>query len=72
MAPDTERSVQVIEDYKKHKLAVSAIRRIHDVVHGFERDRLVDWRIARIGIVIILALLAIAAVLFFGSRGVAL
>lgn len=71
MTPDRERSEQVIESYKRRKLAASAIRRIHEIIQSFEQDRIADWRMARIGIVIILALLAIAAFLFFGSRGVA-
>lgn len=71
MTPDSERSEQVIESYKRRKLAASAIRRIHEIIQGFEQDRIADWRMARIGAMIILALLAIAAFLFFGSRGVA-
>ncbi|TNF85792.1 MAG: hypothetical protein JSU67_13505 [Gammaproteobacteria bacterium] len=70
MTPDSERSEQVIESYKRRKLAASAIRRIHEIIQGFEQDRIADWRMARIGAMIILALLAIAAFLFFGSRGV--
>ena len=72
MNPDIERSEQVVEDYKKQKLAVSALRRVRELIHGFEQDRLADWRLARIGIVIIIALLAIAAYLFFGADGVTL
>lgn len=72
MNPDIERSEQVVEDYKKQKLAASALRRIHDLIHGFEQERIADWRMARIGVVIIIALLAVAAYLFFGSEGLTL
>ncbi len=68
MTPDSERSEQVIEAYKRRKLAGSAIRRIHEIIQGFEQDRIADWRMARVGVVVILAVLAIAAFLFFGSR----
>jgi len=67
MAADSERSELVVEDYKKHKLARSALLRIHEIIHGFERDRAADLRMARIGISIILVLLGVAAYFFFGS-----
>ena len=66
MASDTERSEAVVEDYKKHKLASSALRRIQEIIEGFERDRSADARMARIGIFIILAILGVAACFFLG------
>lgn len=66
MAADSERSEAVIEDYKKRKLATSALHRIRELIHGFEQDRVDDARMARIGIVIIL-LLGVAAYFFLGS-----
>ncbi len=67
MTADTDRSEAVVEDYKKHKLARSALRRIHEMIHGFEQDRATDLRIARIGITIIIVLLGVAAYFFFGG-----
>ena len=67
MASDTERSAAVVEDYKKHKLAGSALRRIQEILLGFERDRAADVRMARIGLFILLAVLGVAAYLFLGA-----
>jgi len=72
MATDSERSEVVVEDYKKHKLARSALRRIHEIINGFEQDRVADLRMAGIGISIIFVLLAVAAYFFFGSDSLTL
>lgn len=66
MASNTERSEAVVEDYKKRKLASSALRRIQEIIQGFERDRAADVYMARIGIFIILAILGFAAYFFLG------
>jgi hypothetical protein len=63
MSHDTSRSEQVIEDYKKHKLAGSALRRIHELIRGFEEDRAFDLRLAQFGMVIILGLIGVSACL---------
>lgn len=67
MPADSERSEAVIADFKKRKLARSALQRIREVIHGFEQDRAADVRMARIGVTVILVMLALAAYLFFGS-----
>lgn len=67
MTADSERSAAVVEDYRKRKLARSALRRIHEIIEGFERDRAVDLRLARIGVTIILVLLGLSAYFFFGG-----
>jgi hypothetical protein len=61
MSHDTSRSEQVIEDYKKHKLSSSALRRINDLIRGFEEGRALDLRLAQFGMVIILGLLGVSA-----------
>jgi hypothetical protein len=61
MSHATSRSEQVIEDYKKHKFASSALRRIHDLIRGFEEGRALDLRLAQFGMVIILGLLGVSA-----------
>ena len=61
MSSDTSRSEQVIEGYKKHKLAHNALRRIRDLIHEFEAGRVLDLRLAQFGSVIILGLLGISA-----------
>ncbi len=72
MTADTDRSEAVVEDYKKRKLAHSALRRIGEIIHGFEKDRAADLRTARIGITIIIALLGVAAYFFFGGDSLTL
>ena len=70
MTTDSDRSERVVADFKKRKLAASALARIHEIIQGFEQDRIVDRRMARIGIVIILAVLAIAAYFFFSGEDI--
>jgi len=61
MSQDTSRSKQVIEAYKKHKLASSALCRIHDLIRGFEEGRRLDRRLAQFGLVIMLGLVGVSA-----------
>ncbi|MCP4386696.1 MAG: hypothetical protein GY802_00245 [Gammaproteobacteria bacterium] len=72
MATDYERSEAVVEDYKKHKLATSALRRIHELIRGFEQDRVADVRMACIGVTIIILLLGLTAYFFFGGDNLTL
>jgi len=60
MSADTSRSAQVIEDYKKHKLAGCALHRINDLIRGFEEGRALDLRLAQIGSILMLALIGIS------------
>ncbi len=59
MADEKSRSEQVVEAYKRHKLARSALRRIHDLIRDFDSARAADRRLAWVG----LALLLLAIVL---------
>jgi len=61
MSPATSRSEQVIEDYKRYKLASNALCRIHDLIREFEEGRRLDLRLAQFGLVIILGLLGVSA-----------
>ena len=61
MSADTSRSAQVIEDYKKHKLASCALHRINDLIRGFEAERTIDRRLAQLGFILVLALIAASA-----------
>jgi uncharacterized membrane protein YebE (DUF533 family) len=67
MSSDTSRSEQVVESYKQHKLALSALHRIHELILGFESARVADLRLARIGLVLLLAFVAMLAYFFVGS-----
>ena len=68
MSQQSTRSEQVVERYKRHKLAASALRRIHETIAGFEQDRADDARYARIGLVVVLVLFGIAALYLYGTR----
>lgn len=61
MSQQSSRSEQVIEGYRKHKLAASALASIYQLIQGFEQERVVDRRLAVIGMLGILALVGISA-----------
>ena len=56
MSAQPTRSEKVIDDYKKHKLARSALRHIQNLLHGFEKERRFDVKLARVGLVLLLIL----------------
>ena len=64
------RSELVVDAYKKHKLAISAIKRIRQMIAGFERRARLDTQIGRIGLVILLLLMAALSFYIFGSSEV--
>ena len=59
MSQESSRSEQVVEGYKKHKLAASAFSRINELIQSFERDRVTDRRLALIGLLGILLLIGV-------------
>lgn len=61
---DPSRSEEVVEHYKRRKLALSALRKIQAVLLGFEKDRAFDLRIAAVGVVVILLIVGIASFSF--------
>ena len=60
MSSRLNRSETVITDYKKRKLKRSALRRIQDLLLRFEQERSFDRRLARIGMVVVVLLVAIS------------
>jgi len=70
MAADISRSEQVVEDFKKRKLTISALRRIQNLILGFEKDRQDDARIARIGLGVLLVVIALAAYYFLTADSI--
>jgi hypothetical protein len=63
MPAQSQRSEEVIADYKKHKLARSALRRIHELLKEFEQERALDRKLAGVGLAFIV--IVIAASLFW-------
>ena len=72
MAAPTSRSEQVVDHFKKHKLAISTMRRIQALILGFEKDRQADARIARIGLVAVILAVTIALYYFLGMDSITL
>ena len=68
MSNDSSRSEQVVEGYKRHKLASSTLREIHRLLQSFEREREGDKRVAVIGIMVVIAIIA-AAFVYLGGSG---
>ena len=60
MSSNSNRSEQVVERYKRHKLAASALHEIHRLLREFEQVRADDKRIAVIGMVALMGLIAVA------------
>lgn len=48
------RSEQVVEAFKRHKLASSIFSRINHIIEGFNEDTRIDRLIAEIGLVVLL------------------
>ena len=57
MPATPDRSETVVESFKQRKLAQSALRRIHDLLEGFEAERIADRKLARAGLLVILLLI---------------
>ena len=66
------RSDAVVEAYRRHKLARSALRRVRDLIAEFDESRAADARLARAGIVALLLLLGLALVFFFSAERITL
>ena len=66
------RSEEVINSFKQRKLAISAFRRIHELIDGFERGRLADRRLASVGLVVILLLIGVSLYFFMSGDSLTL
>ena len=72
MASEPTRSEQVVTGYKQRKLGLSALRRIHELIQGFEEERAFDWRMARIGLLAMVVLVSISLYFVFGGERITL
>ena len=70
MSIDSSRSEQVVESYKKRKLAISALQKIQDIIRGFDDDRATDARLARVGLVILVVVVALAAYFYLSMDSI--
>jgi hypothetical protein len=67
MSQEFSRSDRVVEGYKKHKLAASALCRIDELIQSFERERVIDRHLAVIGLPGILLLIGVASYFLLSS-----
>jgi len=69
MSSEPTRSEEVISDFKQHKLARCALRRIQELILGFEEERVRDRQLARVGLFVVVSLVTVAFFfLFSGDR----
>ncbi len=68
MAEQESRSEQVLEAYKRHKLARSALRRIRDLIRDFDGHRAADRRLAGIGLALLLVVILLTW-LYYATAG---
>ena len=61
------RSEEVVESYKKEKLANSAFHKIHQLIRSFDDDRKSDIRWARLGLITLILILTGLSIFFFGT-----
>ena len=67
MAFEPTRSEQVVAHHKQRKFGLSALRRIHQLIQGFEEERAFDWRMARIGLLVMVVLVSVSLYFFVFS-----
>ena len=67
MDSNTTRSEDVIEDFKKNKLANSAWHKIHRLIQSFDDERRSDKHWAKVGLIILVLLVTGLSIYFFGT-----
>jgi len=72
MSSEPTRSEEVMSDFKQHKLARSALRRIQDLILGFEEERVRDRQLARVGLFIVVVLVSVALFYLFSGDNITL
>ena len=72
MAAEPTRSEKVISDFKQRKLARSALRRIQELIRGFEKDRAFDRQLARVGVIAVVLLIAVSLYFLFTGDSITL
>jgi hypothetical protein len=71
MDSSAERSDQVIKDFKKQKLASSALRRVHRLIESYDEGRKSDIHWARVGLITLAILLLVSlSIYLFGTTEV--
>ena len=70
METGDSRSEQVIEHYKRHKLAASAYQRIRRLLEKFEQERAFDRKLAVVGMILLLLVLGYLAWRFLSFQSV--
>jgi hypothetical protein len=66
MTPNVSRSDEVVEEYKKRKLARSAYMKIRDTIEEWETARKIDHKLAIFGMGAMFIIVFVAIVYFTG------
>ena len=72
MAAEPTRSEAVISEFKQRKLARSALRRIQQLIQGFEEEHVFDRQLARIGVIAVMLLIAVSVYFLFSGDSITL
>jgi hypothetical protein len=72
MSIQPNRSEQVVEDFKQRKLAQSALRRIREMIRGFEAEHAFDRKAAGIGVIALVVIVAVSLFFLFSSNSITL
>jgi len=67
MSNEPTRSAQVVADFRRRRLAQAALRRIQDLLRGFEEERAFDRRAARFGVILLVLLLVAVSIYLFSA-----
>jgi ACT domain-containing protein len=68
MTPNVSRSEEVVEDYKKRKLARSAYTKIRDTIEEWDTSRKIDHKLAILGMGAMLIIVVVAVIYFSGFQ----
>ena len=72
MSTERIRSEQVVADLMQRKLAQTALRRIQDLLRGFEEERSFDRRAACFGVIAVVLLVSVSLYLLFSGNSLIL
>ncbi len=72
MSSTPNRSEEVVNSFKQRKLAISAFRRIHELIQSFEQGQVADRRLAKAGLLVILLLIGVSLYFFMSGDSVTL
>ena len=70
MSTEPNRSEQVIADFKRRKLARSAMCRIQELIRSFEEEHAFDRKAALIGVIVLAVMVVVSVVVLFSRNSI--